>query len=84
MKRYNHEGGPYPMTEDKDGYWITYDDYNQSVLDANKLVEKSWRARDSQSIRNDSKIGHLHDVIVGLSVALFVAVVSLVFVGMAR
>ena len=84
MKRYNCTNGPVEMTEDKDGYWVTYEDYNQSVLDANKLVEKSWGARDSQSIRNASKVDHLHDVIVGLSAALFISVASLIFMGMVK
>ena len=84
MKRYNCVNGPVDMTEDKDGYWITYDEYAQSVLDSNKLVEKSWRARDSQSIRNTSKIDHLHDVIVALCVALFVTSASLIFIGMTK
>jgi hypothetical protein len=84
MKRYNCVNGPVDMEEDKDGYWITHEEHTQSVLDANKLVEKSWRARDSQSIRNASKVDHLHDVIVGLSVALFVSVASLIFIGMTK
>jgi len=84
MKRYNCVNGPVDMEEDKDGYWITYDEYTQSVLDSNKLVEKSWRSRDSQSIRNNSKIDHLHDVIVGLSVALFVSLSFLIFIGMTK
>jgi tetrahydromethanopterin S-methyltransferase subunit B len=79
MKRYNHDGVPMPMVEDKDGYWITYEDYNQSVLDSNKLVEKSWRARDSLSVVSDQKIEKLQNIIVGLSIGLWVAVVALLF-----
>ena len=79
MKRYNHDGVPMPMVEDKDGYWITYEDYNQSVLDSNKLVEKSWRARVSLSVASDQKIEKLQNIIVGLSIGLWVAVVALLF-----
>jgi hypothetical protein len=79
MKRYNHDGVPMPMVEDKDGYWITYEDYNQSVLDSNKLVEKSWRARDSLSVVSDQKIEKLQNIIVGLSIGLWVVVVALLF-----
>jgi hypothetical protein len=79
MKRYNHDGVPMTMVEDKDGYWITYEDYNQSVLDSNKLVEKSWRARDSLSVVSDQKIEKLQNIIVGLSIGLWVVVVALLF-----
>jgi hypothetical protein len=82
MKRYNHDGVPMPMVEDKDGYWVTYEDYNRSMLDNNKLVEKSWRARDTQSLINDEKVEKLQDIIVGLSIALFAAVVTLLFIWM--
>ena len=82
MKRYNHDGVPMPMVEDKDGYWVTYEDYNRSMLDNNKLVEKSWRARDTQSLINDEKVEKLQNTIVGLSIALFAAVVTLLFIWM--
>jgi hypothetical protein len=82
MKRYNHDGVPMPMVEDKDGYWVTYEDYNRSMLDNNKLVEKSWRARDTQSLINDEKVEKLQNIIVGLSIGLFAAVVTLLFIWM--
>lgn len=82
MKRYNHDGVPMPMVEDKDGYWVTYEDYNRSMLDNNKLVEKSWRARDTQSLINDEKVEKLQNTIVGLSIGLFAAVVTLLFIWM--
>ena len=70
------------MVEDKDGYWVTYEDYNRSMLDNNKLVEKSWRARDTQSLINDEKVEKLQNTIVGLSIGLFAAVVTLLFIWM--
>ena len=82
MKRYNHDGVPMPMVEDKDGYWVTYEDYIRSILDNNKLVEKSWRARDTQSLINDEKVEKLQNIIVGLSIGLFAAVVTLLFIWM--
>jgi hypothetical protein len=82
MKRYNHDGVPMPMVEDKDGYWVTYEDYNRSTLDNNKLVEKSWRARDTQALINEEKVEKLQNTIVGLSIGLFAAVVTLLFIWM--
>jgi hypothetical protein len=82
MKRYNHDGVPMPMVEDKDGYWVTYEDYNRSMLDNNKLVEKSWRARDTQALINEEKVEKLQNTIVGLSIGLFAAVVTLLFIWM--
>ena len=79
MKRYNHDGIPMPMVEDKDGYWITYEDYNQSVLDSNKLVEKSWRARDSLSAATEQKIEKFQDIIIVLSVVTFCVSAALLF-----
>lgn len=82
MQRYNHEGVPMPMVVDKDGYWVTYEDYIQSVLDNNKLVEKSWRARDSLASVNDEKVEKLQHYIVCLSVVSFVAIAILIFIGL--
>ena len=82
MKRYNHDGLPMPMVEHPEGYWVTYDDYNRSMLDNNKLVEKSWRARDTLALADEIKLEKMQDIIVGLSVALFVAVASLLFIWM--
>lgn len=82
MKRYNHDGVPMPMVEAPDGYWVTYDDHNQTVLDSNKLVEKSWRARNSLAVVDEIKLEKMHDIIVGLSIALFVAVAALLFIWM--
>jgi len=82
MKRYNQQGGPYPMTEDKDGYWVTYDDHNQTVLDSNKLVEKSWRARNSLAVVDEIKLEKLQDIIVGLSAVSFIAISLLIFIGL--
>jgi len=70
------------MIEEADGYWVTYEDYNRSMLDNNKLVEKSWRARDTQSLINDEKVEKLQNTIVGLSIGLFAAVVTLLFIWM--
>jgi hypothetical protein len=82
MKRYNHDGVPMPMVEDKDGYWVTYEDYIQNVLDNNKLVEKSWRARDGLASVNDEKVEKLQHYIVCLSVVSFVAIAILIFIGL--
>jgi tetrahydromethanopterin S-methyltransferase subunit B len=82
MKRYNCKHGPVDMIEEADGYWVTYDEYNQSMLDNNKLVEKSWRSRDSLAIADGIKEEKLQDIIVGLSIALFAAVVTLLFIWM--
>jgi len=84
MKRFDQIGGPYPMAETPNGYWITYDSYNQSVLDANKLVEKSRRARDNQASSYTSKLEHLHNIIIVLSVTLFATVASLIFIGLTK
>lgn len=82
MKRYNQKDGIYPMVEDKDGYWVTYEDYNRCILDNNKLVEKSWRARDSLASVNDEKVEKLQHYIVRLSVVSFVAISILIFIGL--
>ena len=82
MKRFNCKHGPVDMIEDVNGYWITYDDYNRSILDNNKLVEKSWRARDTQTLVNEEKVEKLQNTIVGLSIGLFAAVVTLLFIWM--
>lgn len=82
MKRYNCKHGPVDMIEEVDGYWVTYDDYNRSTLDNNKLVEKSWRARDTQALINEEKVEKLQNDIVGLSIGLFAAVVTLLFIWM--
>ena len=82
MKRYNHDGVPMPMVEDKDGYWVTYDDHNQTVLDSNKLVEKSWRARNSLALVDEIKLEKMHDIIVGLSAVSFIAISILIFIGL--
>jgi hypothetical protein len=70
------------MIEEADGYWVTYDDYNRSTLDNNKLVEKSWRARDTQALINEEKVEKLQNTIVSLSIGLFAAVVTLLFIWM--
>jgi hypothetical protein len=70
------------MIEEADGYWVTYEDYNRSTLDNNKLVEKSWRARDTQALINEEKVEKLQNTIVGLSIGLFAAVVTLLFIWM--
>ena len=82
MKRYNHDGLPMPMVEAPDGYWVTYDDHNQTVLDSNKLVEKSWRARNSLAVVDEIKIEKMHDIIVGLSAVSFIAISILIFIGL--
>ena len=82
MKRYNHDGLPMPMVEAPDGYWVTYDDHNQTVLDSNKLVEKSWRSRDSLALADDIKLEKMHDIIVGLSAVSFIAISILIFIGL--
>ena len=82
MKRYNHDGVPMPMVEDAEGYWVTYDDHNQTVLDSNKLVEKSWRARNSLAIVDEIKLEKMHDIIVGLSAVSFIAISILIFIGL--
>jgi hypothetical protein len=82
MKRYNCKHGPVDMIEEADGYWVTYEDYNRSTLDNNKLVEKSWRARDTQALINEEKVEKLQNTIVGLSIGLFAAVVTLLFIWM--
>ena len=63
MKRYNCKHGPVDMIEEADGYWVTYEDYNRSTLDNNKLVEKSWRARDTQALINEEKVEKLQNTI---------------------
>ena len=70
------------MIEEADGYWVTYEDYNRSTLDNNKLVEKSWRARDTQALINEEKVEKLQNTIVGLSIGLFAAVITLLFIWM--
>lgn len=82
MKRYNQKDGIYPMVEAPDGYWVTYDDHNQTVLDSNKLVEKSWRARNSLAIVDEIKLEKMHDIIVGLSAVSFIAISILIFIGL--
>lgn len=82
MKRYNHDGVPMPMVEDAEGYWVTYDDHNQTVLDSNKLVEKSWRARNSLALVDEIKLEKMHDIIVGLSAVSFIAISILIFIGL--
>lgn len=82
IKRYNHKDLPKEMEECVDGYWVTYEDYNRSTLDNNKLVEKSWRARDSQQLVNEGELEKLHDTIIMLSVSLFVSVAILLFIWM--
>jgi hypothetical protein len=71
-----------PMVEAPDGYWVTYDDHNQTVLDSNKLVEKSWRARNSLAIVDEIKLEKMHDIIVGLSAVSFIAISLLIFIGL--
>lgn len=82
MKRYNQKDGIYPMIEALDGYWVTYDQHNQSVLDANKLVEKSWRARDSLALTDDIQMEKMCNVIVVLSIVCFVTISILFFIGL--
>lgn len=82
MKRYNHDGLPMPMVEHPEGYWVTYDDHNQSVLDSNKLVEKSWRARDTLAVADEIKLEKLQDIVVGLSVVCFITISALLFIWM--
>jgi len=48
MKRYNCVGGPVDMEEDKNGYWVTWEDYNLSELTHNKCMEKTHRAYDEK------------------------------------
>ena len=82
MKRYNHDGLPMPMVEAPDGYWVTYDDHNQTVLDSNKLVEKSWIARDSLAIVDDIKMEKMCNVVIALSAVCFVSISILIFIGL--
>jgi hypothetical protein len=82
MKRYNHDGIPMPMVEAPEGYWVTYEDYNQSMLDNNKLVEKSWRARNSLAVVDEIKLEKMHDIIVALSAVCFVSISLLIFIGL--
>lgn len=44
MKRYNCVGGPVDMEEDKNGYWVKFEDCNLSELTHNKEMEKTHRA----------------------------------------
>jgi hypothetical protein len=82
MKRYNCKHGPVDMIEEVDGYWVTYDDYNRSMLDNNKLVEKSWRARDTLAVADEIKLEKLQDIVVGLSVVCFITISTLLFIWM--
>jgi hypothetical protein len=82
MKRYNHDGVPMPMVEDNEGYWVTYEDYNQSLLDCNKLVEKSWRAssvnKENTQFIHEEEIQKLWNIIITLSIVTF-SLVSILF-----
>jgi hypothetical protein len=83
MKRYNHDGLPMPMIEDKDGYWVTFNDYNNSLLDCNKLVEKAWQAniynREQQAMINSAQVESLRNIIVMLSFVSFSAFATILF-----
>ena len=80
MKRYNQQGGPYPMIEDKDGYWVTYEDYNLLNLDCNKKVERIFAAKALNENKDpdiSEQIDLLHKIIVILSIISFGAVSSM-------
>lgn len=83
MKRYNHEGLPMPMVEDPNGYWVTYEDYNQHTLDCNKIVEKAWRANsDNREVRDKlhlDQIDSLRNIIVMLSIVVFGSFATIFF-----
>ena len=87
MKRYNHDGIPMPMVEDKNGYWVTFDEHNFTILEHIKQDELKWAKHNKQlssttdaSAEDALLIIQMRKIIVGMSVITFSAVSFFIFI----
>jgi len=87
MVRFNHLGGPYPMEEDQNGYWVKFEDYNLSELTHNKEMEKSYNRyvqeisslKDKNGDDNQDTIDKLRMAVIIMSVIIFGGVAGIIF-----
>jgi hypothetical protein len=86
MKRYNHDSIPMPMVEDKNGYWVTYEDHNHDILEHIKQDELKWAKHNKQlsSTTNAREedlllIHQMRKIIIGMSIATFAALALFFF-----
>lgn len=75
MKRYNVSGMPVQFDEVLNGYWIKYDDYEQSLLENNKSASRMWdsemRYKETIDGQYSEKLEKQQHIIIILSVACF-------------
>jgi hypothetical protein len=86
MKRYNHDGIPMPMVEDKTGYWVTFEDHNHTILEHIKQDELKWAKHTKQlSSTTDAReedlllINQMRKIIIGMSIVTFAALALFFF-----
>jgi len=83
MKRYNVKGMPVEFIEVLNGYWIKHEDYENTVLDYNKIISRMSDSGESfrQAIKDEcnEKLEKQHRIIIYLSTATFAMASILLF-----
>ena len=85
MIRYNCANGPVDMEEDKNGYWVKFEDYNLKELTHNKEMEKAYNRfaeeiQKYENLKEDSKtIDNLRNAVIAMSVVIFGGLMSFLF-----